>query len=67
MAHCAASPVPRVLAPERPGCGACSRSFPLREMSDGYRTVAALVVDILKQLHDAAGWSARLNGKGLPV
>ncbi|MCU8591990.1 AAA family ATPase [Streptomyces sp. A13(2022)] len=27
--------------------------FPLREMSDGYRTVAALVVDILKQIHDA--------------
>lgn len=29
--------------------------FPLREMSDGYRTVAALVVDILKQIHDAYG------------
>ncbi|MGC0419556.1 AAA family ATPase [Embleya sp. AB8] len=29
--------------------------FPLREMSDGYRTVAALVVDILKRLHDAYG------------
>ncbi|MEH0423554.1 AAA family ATPase [Streptomyces sp. B21-083] len=29
--------------------------FPLREMSDGFRTVAALVVDILKQLHDAFG------------
>lgn len=27
--------------------------FPLREMSDGFRTVAALVVDILKQMHDA--------------
>ncbi|MFC4506830.1 MULTISPECIES: AAA family ATPase [Streptomyces] len=26
--------------------------FPLREMSDGFRTVAALVVDILKQIHD---------------
>lgn len=41
--------------------------FPLREMSDGFRTVAALVVDILKQLHDAFGvnlwesdlWEAR--------
>lgn len=29
--------------------------FPLREMSDGFRTVAALVVDILKQIHDAFG------------
>lgn len=29
--------------------------FPLREMSDGYRTVAALVVDLLKQLNDAFG------------
>ncbi|WP_086829651.1 AAA family ATPase [Allokutzneria sp. NRRL B-24872] len=29
--------------------------FPLREMSDGYRTVAALVVDLLKQIHEAFG------------
>ncbi|GLY06894.1 hypothetical protein Acsp01_72730 [Actinoplanes sp. NBRC 101535] len=29
--------------------------FPLREMSDGYRTVAALVVDLLKQVHEAFG------------
>lgn len=29
--------------------------FPLREMSDGYRTVAALVVDLLKQLYHAYG------------
>ncbi|WP_460362821.1 AAA family ATPase [Actinocorallia lasiicapitis] len=29
------------------------RSFPLTGMSDGYRTVVALVVDILKQIHDA--------------
>ncbi|WP_228771502.1 AAA family ATPase [Actinokineospora iranica] len=29
--------------------------FPLREMSDGYRTVAALVVDLLKQINDAFG------------
>ncbi|MCX4591886.1 AAA family ATPase [Streptomyces sp. NBC_01549] len=29
--------------------------FPLREMSDGFRTVAALVVDLLKQIHDAFG------------
>ncbi|GHE58667.1 AAA family ATPase [Streptomyces capitiformicae] len=41
--------------------------FPLRAMSDGFRTVAALVVDILKQLHDVFGaglwasdrWEAR--------
>jgi hypothetical protein len=30
--------------------------FPLREMSDGYRTVAALVVDLLRQIHDAYGY-----------
>jgi hypothetical protein len=29
--------------------------FPLREMSDGYRTVAALVVDLMRQLGDAYG------------
>ncbi|MFE9820833.1 AAA family ATPase [Streptomyces sp. NPDC005791] len=29
--------------------------FPLREMSDGFRTVAALVVDILKQIHNTFG------------
>ncbi|MEV0394530.1 AAA family ATPase [Polymorphospora rubra] len=29
--------------------------FPLREMSDGYRTVAALVVDLIKQIHEAYG------------
>ncbi|WHT16588.1 AAA family ATPase [Crossiella sp. CA-258035] len=29
--------------------------FPLREMSDGYRVVTALVVDIVKQIHDAYG------------
>ncbi|GIE33878.1 ATP-binding protein [Actinoplanes italicus] len=32
-----------------------NRRFPLREMSDGYRTVAALVVDLLKQLHRTYG------------
>lgn len=31
------------------------RRYPLREMSDGFRAVAALVVDILKQTHDAFG------------
>jgi len=29
--------------------------FPLREMSDGYRSVAALVVDLIKQIHDCYG------------
>lgn len=29
--------------------------FPLREMSDGYRTVAALVVDLIKQIQEAYG------------
>ncbi|MEV0899677.1 AAA family ATPase [Actinoplanes sp. NPDC049802] len=29
--------------------------FALREMSDGYRAVTALVVDLLKQIHDAYG------------
>jgi energy-coupling factor transporter ATP-binding protein EcfA2 len=29
------------------------RRFPLREMSDGFRTVAALVVDILRQMYAA--------------
>ncbi|MEU6071945.1 AAA family ATPase [Streptomyces sp. NPDC047082] len=30
-------------------------AFPLREMSDGYRTVAALVLDIARQIHAAYG------------
>lgn len=29
--------------------------FPLREMSDGYRTVAALTVDLIKQIHQSFG------------
>ncbi|WP_433270312.1 AAA family ATPase [Actinosynnema sp. CS-041913] len=29
--------------------------FPLREMSDGYRTVAALVVDLIKQIYESYG------------
>ncbi|MER6081666.1 AAA family ATPase [Streptomyces sp. NPDC001833] len=37
--------------------------FPLRETSDGFRTVAALVVDILKQIHDAFG-DAAFSGLG---
>lgn len=43
-------------------------AFPLREMSDGYRTVAALVVDLLKQIHDAYGELAvREDVDGTPV
>ncbi|SEQ36096.1 AAA domain-containing protein [Streptomyces sp. yr375] len=37
--------------------------FTLREMSDGFRTVAALVVDLLKQIHDAFG-DAAFTGEG---
>ncbi|BCY08399.1 hypothetical protein L3i22_034870 [Actinoplanes sp. L3-i22] len=42
--------------------------FPLREMSDGYRTVAALVVDLLKQIHEAYGSLevAEADGSSLP-
>jgi hypothetical protein len=29
--------------------------FPLREMSDGYRSIAALLVDLIKQVHDCYG------------
>ncbi|MFJ2779716.1 AAA family ATPase [Kitasatospora sp. NPDC087315] len=43
------------------------RSFALREMSDGYRTVAALVVDILKQLHDTYGAIHVERDSGHPV
>lgn len=40
--------------------------FPLREMSDGFRTVASLVVDLLKQIHDAFGDAAFPgDGEGL--
>lgn len=35
--------------------GSGGHDFPLREMSDGYRTIASLVVDILKQLNEAYG------------
>ncbi|MGW4890997.1 AAA family ATPase [Kitasatospora sp. NPDC004240] len=43
------------------------RSFALREMSDGYRTVAALVVDILKQLHDTYGAIHLVHDNGHPA
>jgi energy-coupling factor transporter ATP-binding protein EcfA2 len=37
--------------------------FPLREMSDGFRTVASLVVDLLKQIHDTFGDEAFAGGE----
>lgn len=43
------------------------RRFPLREMSDGYRTVAALVVDILKQIYDAHGELDVVRDGGTPT
>ncbi|MGW0120237.1 AAA family ATPase [Streptomyces sp. NPDC003327] len=40
--------------------------FPLREMSDGFRTVASLVVDLLKQIHESFGDAAfPAEGEGL--
>lgn len=41
--------------------------FPLREMSDGYRTVTALVVDLLKQLSDAYGSLPQETRAGTPT
>ncbi|KAA0935788.1 AAA family ATPase [Streptomyces apricus] len=35
--------------------GDMERAYPLREMSDGFRTVAALVLDIVRQLQNAYG------------
>lgn len=43
-------------------------SFPLEQVSDGYRTVAALVLDLLRCLHDAFGHLAlERNDEGEPV
>ena len=44
-----------------------SHRFPLREMSDGYRTVVALVVDLLKQLHEAYGELHLVEVDDVPV
>lgn len=41
--------------------------LPLREMSDGYRTIAALVVDLLKQLDDSYGSLAFGMRDGTPT
>lgn len=35
--------------------GGTERAYPLREMSDGFRTVASLVLDIVRQLQNAYG------------
>jgi energy-coupling factor transporter ATP-binding protein EcfA2 len=40
------------------------RRFPLREMSDGYRAVAALVVDLMRHLHETYGRLATDPGLG---
>ncbi|MGW7695613.1 AAA family ATPase [Streptomyces asiaticus] len=50
-----------------PSSSAQSRPFPLREMSDGYRTVAALVLDIVRQIQTAYGTlDARVTDDGRP-
>lgn len=41
--------------------------FPLREMSDGYRAVTALVVDIIHQLHVSFGSLQLSNIDGVPA
>lgn len=41
--------------------------LPLRELSDGYRSVAALVLDIIKQLHGCYGTVEVESAGGAPV
>jgi hypothetical protein len=41
--------------------------FSIREMSDGYRTVVALVVDLLKQLNDCYGGLSFETRDGIPT
>ncbi len=41
------------------------RFFPLREMSDGYRAVTALVVDLLKQIYECYGELVLDDSEGL--
>ncbi|MFI5865359.1 AAA family ATPase [Streptomyces sp. NPDC051546] len=44
------------------------RNFPLREMSDGYRAVTALVLDIVRHLHEFyGGLRARRSKAGIAV
>jgi len=44
--------------------GARQRAFPLREMSDGYRTVAALVLDVVRQIQAAYGELPAITAPG---
>jgi hypothetical protein len=41
--------------------------FPLREMSDGYRSIAALVVDLIKQFYDCYADLHFEVGNGVPM
>ncbi|MFH8471692.1 AAA family ATPase [Streptomyces sp. NPDC018000] len=43
------------------------KRFPLREMSDGFRAVAALVMDILKRIHRAYGYLRRRSPEQDPL
>jgi hypothetical protein len=43
------------------------RTFPLRQMSDGYRTVTALVVDVIRQMQLAFGTLAITENNGVPA
>jgi hypothetical protein len=48
--------------------GAPDRAYPLREMSDGFRTVVALVLDLVRQLQTAYGTlDAGTDDSGRPV
>lgn len=48
--------------------GDTERAYPLREMSDGFRTVASLVLDIVRQLQNAYGTlDAGEDDEGHPV
>ena len=48
--------------------GETERAYPLREMSDGFRTVASLVLDIVRQLQNAYGTlDAGADNDGHPV
>lgn len=48
--------------------GQPERAYPLREMSDGFRTVASLVLDMVRQLQNSYGTlNAGTNDAGKPV
>jgi hypothetical protein len=44
-----------------------NRRFPLREMSDGFRSVAALVMDLIMQFHDCYGELHFKVREGVPM